>query len=134
DAAALETAKSQVVRAGGELLSDIYDGEPGIDRALRLRSPEGHVFKLFCGMQTDQVLEPGDRPIKFEHVSVKVRNKPRFERFPQGRPRLSLLGPHLSSGELVALRRRSPRHGRRLRAEGRAVALRLRLGGPQRAR
>src|SRR5919199_6179739 len=81
DAAALQLAKTQVELAGGELLSDIYDGEPGIDRALRVRGPEGHVFKLFCGMQTDQVLPEGDRPIKFEHVSVKVRNKPRFERF-----------------------------------------------------
>ena len=81
DAAALEQAKTQVVKAGGQLLSDIYDGEPGIDRALRLRGPEGHVFKLFCGMQTDQVLEPGDRPVKFEHVSVKVRNMRKMERF-----------------------------------------------------
>ncbi len=81
DGAALQMAKTQVELAGGELLSDIYDGEPGIDRAVRIRGPEGHVFKLFCGMQTDHVLEPGDRPVKFEHVSVKVRNKPRFERF-----------------------------------------------------
>ena len=81
DAQALELAKSQVVSAGGELLGAIYDGEPGIDRALRLRGPEGHVFKLFCGMETGVELEPGDRPLKFEHVSVKVRNKPRFERF-----------------------------------------------------
>src|SRR5919199_4884450 len=35
DAQALEQAKSQAVSAGGELLSAIYDGEPGIDRALR---------------------------------------------------------------------------------------------------
>jgi catechol 2,3-dioxygenase-like lactoylglutathione lyase family enzyme len=81
DPVALEQAKALVERAGGELLSDIYDGEPGIDRALRIRGPEGHVFKLFCGMQTDQALEPGDRPIKFEHVSVKVRNIGRMERF-----------------------------------------------------
>jgi catechol 2,3-dioxygenase-like lactoylglutathione lyase family enzyme len=81
DAAALEQAKAKVVKAGAELLSDIYEGEPGIDRALRVRGPEGHVFKLFCGMQTDQVLEPGDRPIKFEHVSIKVRNMRRMERF-----------------------------------------------------
>jgi catechol 2,3-dioxygenase-like lactoylglutathione lyase family enzyme len=81
DPAALEQAKTHVERAGGELLSEIYDGEPGIDRALRIRGPEGHVFKLFCGMQTDQVPEPGDRPIKFEHVSVKVRNMGRMERF-----------------------------------------------------
>jgi catechol 2,3-dioxygenase-like lactoylglutathione lyase family enzyme len=84
DQAALEQAKTQVQRAGAELLSDIYDGEPGIDRALRIRGPEGHVFKLFCGMQTEQLqFDPAhpDRPIKFEHVSIKVRNIGRMERF-----------------------------------------------------
>ena len=81
DAETLELMKATVVSAGGQPLSDIYDGEPGIDRALRVQSPGGHVFKLFCGMQTDQVLDPGDRPIKFEHASVKVRNPGPFERF-----------------------------------------------------
>jgi catechol 2,3-dioxygenase-like lactoylglutathione lyase family enzyme len=81
DARTLELMKGTVASAGGRLLSDIYDGEPGIDRALRIQAPEGHVFKLFCGMQTDQVLHPGDRPIKFEHASVKVRNISAFERF-----------------------------------------------------
>lgn len=77
----LETMKDRVVRSGGRLLSDVYDGEPGIDRALLVEGPGGHVFKLFCGMETDQVLGPGDRPIKFEHASVKVRNLSAFERF-----------------------------------------------------
>ena len=83
DAQTLELAKRRVTDAGGGLLGDIYDGEPGIDRALRVQSPGGHVFKLFCGMETDHVLEPGDRPIKFEHASVKVRNPWAFERFLQ---------------------------------------------------
>jgi catechol 2,3-dioxygenase-like lactoylglutathione lyase family enzyme len=81
DVLALELATSQVANAGGELLGGIYDGEPGIDRALRLRSPDGQVFKLFCGMETGQTLGHGDRPIKFEHVSFKTRRTPRFERF-----------------------------------------------------
>jgi catechol 2,3-dioxygenase-like lactoylglutathione lyase family enzyme len=81
DAHALQLAKAQAVRAGGELLGDVYDGEPGIDRALRLRSPDGQVFKLFCGMEADRQLEPGDRPLKFEHVSFKTRNTRRLERF-----------------------------------------------------
>jgi catechol-2,3-dioxygenase len=81
EAQALELAKSQVVSAGGELLGEIYDGEPGIDRALRLRAPGGHVFKLFCGMETGERLEDGDRPLKFEHVSVKVPRPGPFERF-----------------------------------------------------
>ena len=65
------------------MLGDVYDGEPGIDRALRVQGPGGHVFKLFCGMETAQVLEPGDRPIKFEHASVKARNPRPVERFLQ---------------------------------------------------
>ena len=81
DAQALELAKSQIVRAGGELLGKVYDGEPGIDRALRLRSPDGQVFKLFCGMEAGVKLDAGDRPIKFEHVSFKTRNTRRLERF-----------------------------------------------------
>jgi catechol 2,3-dioxygenase-like lactoylglutathione lyase family enzyme len=81
DAQALELAKSRVAGAAGRLLGDIYDGEPGIDRALRIQGPGGHVFKLFCGMETGETLEEGDRPIKFEHASVKVRNPHPFERF-----------------------------------------------------
>jgi catechol 2,3-dioxygenase-like lactoylglutathione lyase family enzyme len=83
EARALELAKSRVAGAAGRLLGDIYDGEPGIDRALRVQGPGGHVFKLFCGIEADQVLERGDRPIKFEHASVKVRNPRSFERFLQ---------------------------------------------------
>ena len=81
DPATLERAKRAVVGAGGRLVGDVYDGEPGIDRALRVEGPGGHVFKLFCGMEAGQVLEPGDRPLKFEHASVKVRNPWAFERF-----------------------------------------------------
>ena len=81
DSRALEQARRQVVAAGGRLLGDVYDGEPGIDRALRQVSPGGHVFKLFCGMERGEPLDDGDRPLKFEHVSVKVRNVRRFERF-----------------------------------------------------
>jgi catechol 2,3-dioxygenase-like lactoylglutathione lyase family enzyme len=81
DAAALETAKRTVAAAGGEALGDVYDGEPGIDRALLVKGPGGHVFKLFCGMETGASPEPGDRPRKFEHVSLKA-NRPRaLERF-----------------------------------------------------
>ena len=81
DLLVLESMKARIISAGGRLLSDIYDGEAGIDRALLVQAPGGHVFKLFCGMQTDQALDPGDRPIKFEHASVKVRNIGAFERF-----------------------------------------------------
>jgi catechol 2,3-dioxygenase-like lactoylglutathione lyase family enzyme len=49
DAQALEDARRRVVASGGSVLGDVYDGEPGIDRALRVQGPGGHVFKLFCG-------------------------------------------------------------------------------------
>lgn len=81
DPAALQRARRTVPAAGGTVLGDVYDGEPGIDRALMVRGPEGHVFKLFCGMTRGVELPPGDRPLKFEHVSVKVRRLARFERF-----------------------------------------------------
>jgi catechol 2,3-dioxygenase-like lactoylglutathione lyase family enzyme len=81
DARDLELMKATVTKAGGRVLGDIYDGEPGIDRALRVQGPGGHVFKLFCGMESGQVLEPGDRPIKFEHASVKVRGMRKMEWF-----------------------------------------------------
>jgi catechol 2,3-dioxygenase-like lactoylglutathione lyase family enzyme len=38
---ALEEARQTVPAAGGRLLSDIYDGEPGIDRALRVQGGRG---------------------------------------------------------------------------------------------
>ena len=81
DGEALETAKQRLTAAGGRLLGDVYDGEPGIDRALRVLAPGGHVFKLFCGMDTSEMLEPGDRPLKFEHASVKSPRPGPLERF-----------------------------------------------------
>ena len=39
------------------------------------------MFKLFCGMRKGTELDPGDRPVKFEHVSVKVTHPARLERF-----------------------------------------------------
>jgi catechol 2,3-dioxygenase-like lactoylglutathione lyase family enzyme len=83
DAAALEAAKGQLTSAGGRILRDVHDGGPGIDRALLVEGPEGHVFKLFCGMETVAPPPPGDRPRKFEHVSLKVRRVRRLERFLQ---------------------------------------------------
>jgi catechol-2,3-dioxygenase len=77
----LESAGRRLTAAGGTLLGGIYDGEPGIDRALKVRSPGGHVYKLFCSMETVATPPPGDRPTHFEHVSCKVRNMRAEERF-----------------------------------------------------
>lgn len=81
DPEALEEVRSAAMRAGGEALGEVYEGEPGIDRAALVRGPTGHVYKLFCGMQTGAVPPPGDRPSRFEHASVKARNLGPTERF-----------------------------------------------------
>jgi catechol 2,3-dioxygenase-like lactoylglutathione lyase family enzyme len=81
DAAALEAIAARVTDAGGTLLGPVHDGGPGIDRARFVRGPGGHVFKLFCGMATGAPPPPGDRPVKFEHVSVKARWQRPLERF-----------------------------------------------------
>jgi catechol 2,3-dioxygenase-like lactoylglutathione lyase family enzyme len=81
DAADLETASARVRNAGGEVVGSVYDGEPGIDRAVRVLAPGGHVFKLFCGMETVPAPAAGDRPLKFEHASVKAWNMKALERF-----------------------------------------------------
>jgi catechol 2,3-dioxygenase-like lactoylglutathione lyase family enzyme len=81
DTAALAAVMRSAQAAGGHLLGDVYDGEPGIDRAVRVLAPGGHVFKLFCGMETVAAARPGDRPEKFEHASVKVLNMKSLECF-----------------------------------------------------
>ena len=81
DASVLEGAAKRLTAAGGTMLGEIYDGEPGIDRALKVQSPGGHVYKLFCGMETVDVALPDDRPTHFEHLSCKVRNHRAEERF-----------------------------------------------------
>jgi catechol 2,3-dioxygenase-like lactoylglutathione lyase family enzyme len=81
DPAALAAVMRSAQAAGGHILGDVYDGEPGIDRAVRVLAPGGHVFKLFCGMETVAAARPGDRPEKFEHASVKVFNMKALERF-----------------------------------------------------
>ena len=48
--------------AGGQIIGDVYDGEPGIDRAVRVLAPGGHVFKLFCGMETVAAPNPATVP------------------------------------------------------------------------
>jgi catechol 2,3-dioxygenase-like lactoylglutathione lyase family enzyme len=81
DPSVLHDAAKRLTAAGGTLLGGVYDGEPGIDRALQVRSPGGHVYKLFCGMETTAPPPPGDRPVKFEHLSCKVANHRAEERF-----------------------------------------------------
>jgi catechol-2,3-dioxygenase len=81
DAGVLVGAAARLAAAGGKALGGVYDGEPGIDRALKVKSPSGHVYKLFCGMETVAPPSPGDRPVKFEHISCKVAAMGKEERF-----------------------------------------------------
>jgi catechol 2,3-dioxygenase-like lactoylglutathione lyase family enzyme len=77
----LEGLRRAAAAAGGALLGDVFDGEPGIDRAALLRGPGGHVYKLFCGMESAAAPPAGDRPSRFEHASVKARSLGPTERF-----------------------------------------------------
>src|SRR5258705_4227360 len=74
DAATLEGAAQRLTAAGGTMLAGIYDGEPGIDPALKVRSPNGHVYKLFCGMETLARPPHGDRPTHFHPLPTKLPN------------------------------------------------------------
>jgi catechol 2,3-dioxygenase-like lactoylglutathione lyase family enzyme len=77
----VEATLRTAAAAGGQRLGEVYDGEPGIDRAGLVTAPGGHVFKLFSGMETVAKLAPGDRPEKFEHASFKVRHHKPMETF-----------------------------------------------------
>jgi catechol 2,3-dioxygenase-like lactoylglutathione lyase family enzyme len=84
DAVALTAAMHSAQAVGGHVIGTVYDGEPGIDRAVRVLAPGGHVFKIFCGMEQVPAPPAGDRPLKFEHASVKVRAMKPLERFLDG--------------------------------------------------
>lgn len=77
----LEAVRAQAAAAGGDVLTQIQEGETGIDRCFFVRSPAGHVFKIFLGMEKVAEPEPGDRPSQFEHVSTKALRMGREERF-----------------------------------------------------
>ena len=81
DPQTLERARSRIYAAGGELVGPTFDGEPGVDRAALVRGPEGHMFKLFVGMESGDPPPDGDRVERFEHASLKVWNLGRTERF-----------------------------------------------------
>ena len=81
DRASLREAKASAVLAGGRILGDIYEGGPGIDQALMIEGPAGHVFKLFCGMEKVENSSVGHGPVKFEHVSLKTNRPKQLERF-----------------------------------------------------
>jgi catechol 2,3-dioxygenase-like lactoylglutathione lyase family enzyme len=79
DHEALEQAERALRAAGACVVG--YEEEPGIERGLRVIVPGGHVFKLFHGMQEGTApAGDADRPTKFEHVSLNVRDMGGIER------------------------------------------------------
>lgn len=74
DAEALHDAEHQLRAAGARIVG--YEEDPGIERALRLVVTGGHVLRLFHGMEERSPLPDNpDRPVKFEHVQLSVRDK-----------------------------------------------------------
>jgi catechol 2,3-dioxygenase-like lactoylglutathione lyase family enzyme len=85
DADGLEQVLRRAEGAGARRLGSV-EGEPGIEGGALLAGPNGHVFKLFHGMATGQPVDGAGervRPVRFEHVSFNVRDKPGMERFLQ---------------------------------------------------
>ena len=75
----LEEAAAIVRAAGGQVVG--YEDEPGVERALRVMITGGHVVKLFAGMETtDATRGDVEAPLKFEHVSLNLRNLGAIER------------------------------------------------------
>jgi catechol 2,3-dioxygenase-like lactoylglutathione lyase family enzyme len=79
DAADLEQAAAVLRAAGGHVVG--YEDEPGVERALRVVIAGGHVVKLFAGIETVEGARDDARaPLKFEHVSLNVRDLAGIER------------------------------------------------------
>src|SRR4029078_11655968 len=66
---ALDGAARPHTASGGTMLGSVYDGEPGIDRALKVRSPGGHVYKLLCGMERVKPSAAAERSSTFAPIS-----------------------------------------------------------------
>lgn len=108
--AELDALRSKLVDEGCPI--EAAAPEPGISSAVQVIAPGGFVFKVFCGMACDQPLAyptRGVRPRKFEHVTLKVSDKPAMEDF-----LVRLLGFRLSDrmGDTMSwLRCSSDHHG-----------------------
>jgi catechol 2,3-dioxygenase len=75
----LDRAAALLRAAGVRVIGD--EQWPGEDRALRIVVNGGHVVKLFTGMQTVDGERAGEqRPLKFEHVSLNLRDLGGIER------------------------------------------------------
>lgn len=98
DVETLDQLEARLPAAGVQVLG--REEEPGIERALRIVVTGGHVIKLFAGMQTVADEPVGaDRPLKFEHVSLNLRDLGGIEKTLSGELGFALsdrVGPMLS--------------------------------------
>jgi catechol 2,3-dioxygenase-like lactoylglutathione lyase family enzyme len=78
EVADLERAEASLRAASAQVLT--YEDEPGVEGALRAVVPGGHVVKLFTGMQHVPNPAGADGALKFEHVSLNVRDLAGIER------------------------------------------------------
>jgi catechol 2,3-dioxygenase-like lactoylglutathione lyase family enzyme len=78
EVADLERAEASLRAAGVQVL--IYEEEPGVEGALRTVVPGGHVVKLFTGMQHVPGAAGAGGALKFEHVSLNLRDLAGIER------------------------------------------------------
>jgi catechol 2,3-dioxygenase len=75
DGAALDELVKRLTAANIELLSDTPQ-EHGLDRAIRFRGPDGHVFEVFTGMSDGgpTVTGSGVQPRKFGHPMLTAED------------------------------------------------------------
>jgi catechol 2,3-dioxygenase-like lactoylglutathione lyase family enzyme len=78
EVADLERAEASLRAAGAQVLA--YEDEPGVERALRAVVSGGHVLKLFTAMQRVPDPATADGALKFEHVSLNLRDLAGIER------------------------------------------------------
>jgi catechol 2,3-dioxygenase-like lactoylglutathione lyase family enzyme len=78
EVADLERAEASLRAAGAQVLA--YEDEPGVEGTLRAVVPGGHVVKLFTGMQHVPDPAGADGALKFEHVSLNLRDLAGIER------------------------------------------------------
>lgn len=71
DEAALERLASRLKDAGVRILSELPQ-EPGLGAAFRFEGPEGQLFEVFCGMESDGIVHTGAgiQPRKFGHPTL----------------------------------------------------------------
>src|SRR5437870_8792025 len=72
DERALGELRDRLATDGVEIISERPE-EPGIEKAIRFRGPDGHIFEVFVGMAVDQPRHTGTgvQPRKFGHPMLK---------------------------------------------------------------